>query len=88
MNMHGPLRETLEGMLDSAPPVSNRAKVLADLARNLADRIDGDCEDRYAAGVAKEFRATVEALDAMGDTTDAFDELAKRLSAKVGDSQD
>ncbi|MGB0890644.1 MAG: hypothetical protein ACPGWS_10210 [Solirubrobacterales bacterium] len=86
--MQGNLRKTLEGMLKNAPPSTDRAQVLADLARNLADRIDDGCEDRYAAGVAKEFRTTVDALDSLGGTTDAFDELAKRLSAKVVDATD
>lgn len=82
------VRKSLDVMLAANPPVTDRAKVLAEMARNLADRLDGGVEDRYAAGVAKELRSTVDALDAAGGTADAFDELAKRLSAKVGDTSD
>ena len=88
MAMHGQVRQSLEEMLDKRPPTTESGQVMAELARNLADRLDGDCEDRYAAGVAKELRTTVDALDSSGGTADAFDELAKRLSAKVGNPQD
>ena len=85
MVKHGQVRQSLENMLGSRPQTTERGEVLANLARDLADRLDGGCDDRVAGGIAREFRATVDALDNSGGTADAFDELAKRLSAKVGD---
>lgn len=82
------IRQAIETLLSNSPPATDRAHVLADLARNLADRLDGGCEDRYAAGVAKELRVTVDELESVGGQNDAFDLLAQRLSTKVGDLED
>ena len=82
------LRESVAELVKNAPPPTDRARVLADLAEVLAGRLDDGCDDRYAAGVAKELRSTVDALEAAGGVSDAFDELAQRLSATVGDTPD
>lgn len=60
-------------------------EVRAQLALHLAGRLDAGCEDRYAAGVAKELRAVVAELEAGGAAGDAFAELARQLSAEVLD---
>lgn len=82
------LRESVAELVRNAPPTTDRARVLAELAAQLAGRLDDGCDDRYAAGVAKELRATVDAYESAGGASDAFDELTRRLSATMGNAAD
>ena len=70
-------------------PLTPADAVLAALALDLAGRLDrGEVDDRAAAPLSRELRATVAERAAGGDDVDEFAAIAARLSAKVGDRKD
>lgn len=67
--------------------IANPDVALVTLAFTLAQRIDSGVEDKSLAGLARELRATMQALSAHDRPVDPLDELFAGLSAPVLDPQ-
>lgn len=61
-------------------------QALVTLARTLAQRIDSGVEDKSLAGLARELRATLQALTSNERPADPYDEFFAGLSAPVLDA--
>ena len=81
------MRTRVQALIRGLDDDSDRVEVLAGLALDLAKRIDDGVEDRYLASVAKELRATVDALTTEASASDAFERLERALSATVGNAK-